>query len=625
MKRLLKLVSLPFAFCFLLLALPPRAAAQQEFRTEYSTTYLIDNSGKAQVTQNITLINNFSTVYAMSYNLSLEGKKPNNIQASQNEKDIPVQVDQNDQETKIAVLFPDAIVGRGKERSFTISYTVDHLATQNGQVWDLTIPRLSQSENFNSYDTTVITPKSFGRLAYISPQPQSQTETETSRTFTFKKDDLTRAGVVGAFGDFQVFSFSLAYHINNPYKDRSGKTEIALVPDTAYQRVYYSNIEPKPQIVKLDEDGNWIATYLLKPGQTLDIQTAGGVQIFAKPQDHYQKSSPPVADLAPSSYWQTQDPTIVQIAQMLGPDPKRIYDYTVKTLSYNYDRVSDSVIRLGAKEALSSPKNAICTEFTDVFVALARAAGVPSREINGYAYTDNPQVQPLSLVADVLHAWPEYWDEQNRVWRPVDPTWGNTTGGVDFFDKFDMSHITFAIHGHSADNPPPAGSYKLAQSPQRDVSVAFGQLPQVRDSTPFIKIKQNKTILPFFPNIIHVTVYNPGPVAIYQQPVSVITAGLNVIGSTPTAFEFIAPFQTEQFDIAYRVPLFSKSEKSTIQVLVGDYKSTLEVSQSSIELLQIVSVFLLLCALLGITFAGLRLVPTLRKYVYKRKPSRTDE
>jgi len=82
-------------------------------------------------------------------------------------------------------------------------------------------------------------------------------------------------------------------------------------------------------------------------------------------------------------------------------------------------------------------------EFTDTFITLVRALGIPAREINGYAYAQNDRLRPLGLEQDVLHSWPEYYDFASQTWQQVDPTWGNTTGGLDYFHKFDLDHFTF--------------------------------------------------------------------------------------------------------------------------------------------------------------------------------------
>ncbi len=107
-----------------------------------------------------------------------------------------------------------------------------------------------------------------------------------------------------------------------------------------------------------------------------------------------------------------------------------------------------------------------------MFVALARAAGIPAREIDGFANTKNTKERPLSLVKDVLHAWPEYWDKDSESWIMVDPTWGNTTNGIDYFNTLDFDHFAFVVKGKDSSYPVPAGGYKRPQDiSAKDVNV----------------------------------------------------------------------------------------------------------------------------------------------------------
>ena len=60
-----------------------------------------------------------------------------------------------------------------------------------------------------------------------------------------------------------------------------------------------------------------------------------------------------------------------------------------------------------------------CNEHTTLFVALARAAGVPSRMNVGVAHQSG---------RFFYHAWPEVWLPDRAAgegghWVPVDPTW----------------------------------------------------------------------------------------------------------------------------------------------------------------------------------------------------------
>lgn len=59
-----------------------------------------------------------------------------------------------------------------------------------------------------------------------------------------------------------------------------------------------------------------------------------------------------------------------------------------------------------------------CTEHTLLFNALARAAGMPSREVSGLMYTQSPKPQYY------WHAWNEVHDGER--WISVDPTWNET-------------------------------------------------------------------------------------------------------------------------------------------------------------------------------------------------------
>ncbi|MDB0045285.1 transglutaminase-like domain-containing protein [Candidatus Pelagibacter sp.] len=82
-----------------------------------------------------------------------------------------------------------------------------------------------------------------------------------------------------------------------------------------------------------------------------------------------------------------------------------------------------------------------CTEHTQLFVNLARAAGMPAREVSGWVYDGTNKLMP--------HAWAEVavnTVDENFLWIPVDPTWNivNPTNLIkaieneSFFNKFSL-------------------------------------------------------------------------------------------------------------------------------------------------------------------------------------------
>lgn len=586
MRRVLVLL-----FLFIVsLSFPIFAHADSSFISSSDVTYEVDAKGITTVTHNITLENAVTDLYATSYSLSLEGTKPINPQASEGLRILPLTTSQDGDKTTIKITFLDAVVGKGKQRHFSLTFQDNTLATKTGEVWEITIPKLTDPATYNYYTVSLIVPPTLGIPAYISPNPTSRkTDSTGNNIFSFSKDVVSKSGVTAAFGQFQVFSFSLIYHLENPLAVRAS-VDIAIPPDTSYQKVNFTSINPMPKNVVVDPDGNWMANFILGSRERVDVKVEGAVQIFPAPRPYPISSAVVLAqDQKETDVWQTSDPLIRNLATKLKT-PRAIYDYVTSNLSYNYSRVTPNVERLGASKALRNPKDAICTEFTDSFIAIARAAGIPAREINGYAYTENPQVQPLSLVSDVLHAWPEYWDQGRQSWIPVDPTWGSTTGGVDYFTKLDLRHFTFVIHGGDSKKPYPPGSYKLGPNPQKDVYVSFGELPQKRTSTPSLGFSVVRSV-PFADMLLTAKISNPGPVALYNQEAQILFDG-KIAQRQPIGI--IPPYANYEIPVSVPYTFLGRSTPSKVTLVLGNtqkdastYKTGVIISNLAIILIVI--------------------------------------
>lgn len=589
------------------------ALAQEQFTVDATVTYNVQDSGNTSVTHDITLTNNFSTLYATTYTLSLQNIDVSNASAytidpSGNKQSLSTDIAKNGETTSIKISFSDAIVGKGASRHFFVTYQNSSFAVRTGEIWEVTIPKLDDKSSFRNYTVILNIPASFGLEAYMSPKPSSFTQSDTGKTYTFTRDQVTQGAINAGFGPFQVFSFTLSYHLENPLSI-SSQTQIALPPDTAFQKIYFSSIDPKPQDVTIDPDGNWLATYKLTPKQRIDVKVAGSVQIFSGARP-FPKPSQDIlsANLKETQYWQINDPLIKNLAQRLKT-PRAIYDYVSQNLKYDFARVQPNVERLGAVKALQNPDQAICMEYTDTFIAIARAAGIPAREINGYAYTENPQLQPLSLVADVLHAWPEYYDKTAGVWIPIDPTWASTTGGENFFDKLDLRHFTFVIHGFDSTKPYAPGSYKLGPNPQKDVFVSFGKLPNDRTSTPVINIESKRTI-PFIGTYLSIKVNNPGPVALYGLTPTVY---FDSLVTSKYSVAILPPYGNYAIQLKVPFSLLGKDTPEVVKITANDSFIEIPTNKSQVVLISLVSlfalfviaIFLILVRLRKITFVKL--------------------
>ena len=584
-----------FVALLLLLITQNDIYAQEEFIIDVNVNYNVQNTGITKVTHTITLENALSNLYAQSYLLNLENIDPINPVSFEGNKQLALTRTEKNDTVSIQVNFDDAVVGKGKVRTFTISFEESNFASRTGEVWEISIPRLSESNNFRSYNINLVVPSSFGKEAYISPDPISIDVEENMISYRFNKVGIQKTGITAGFGKFQVFSFSLNYHLENPL-NKTASTEIAIPPDTAFQKIYYDSINPAPEEVYLDEDGNWLAVYILDPRERIDVIAMGTVQIYANPRKIQTFTSETLQNnLKETEYWQVNDPQIQNLAGTLRT-PKAIYDFVSTNLSYSYDRVKPNVARYGASKALTNPNDAICMEYTDFFIALVRAAGIPAREINGFAYTENPEIQPLSLVADVLHAWPEYWDEQKQVWIPVDPTWGSTTGGVDYFSKLDLRHFTFVIHGTDDTMPYPPGSYKLGPSPQKDVFVNFGQLPEERISSPEISAKV-KNSLPFMHTQVSVVIKNPGPTALYNMEPAIF---FDEILAERTIIPVLPPYASYEFKTLIPFSFLGTNTPEKVVVTAANTKVLIPSNKTQVIIYNLLAIFFVFSLIIAV-------------------------
>ena len=119
---------------------------------------------------------------------------------------------------------------------------------------------------------------------------------------------------------------------------------------------------------------------------------------------------------------------IVALAERLADASRDPFQVAQRINAWVYDSVRKEVT-IGIPSALHVLHTRVgdCNEHTQLFVALARAAGIPARVAAGLAYVDGKFY---------YHAWPEV---MLRGWVAVDPTFGQFPA--------DASHIRFVTGG----------------------------------------------------------------------------------------------------------------------------------------------------------------------------------
>jgi len=456
-----------FIFFSILFLFVNHAEASDSFRTDYNVKYAVNQNAMTHVSMDVTLTNLTEQYYASLYKITVGFTDIKNVVASDVDGRIVPKITQENTGEGIELSFNDHPVGLNNKLFFSLSFDTAQIAQNLSSVWEINIPGISAQNNFSTFNVTVSYPTFLGKPTFI--KPEVSTASSQIGYLYLTKEQLGSSGISLGFGDVQDYKFNLTYHLENSNLFPI-KTELALPPSTNYQDIILSGLNPKPLNVIMDKDGNWLAQYYLRPSQKLNVNAVGQVKVHFSPKTQTISSEEIKAYLTPKSYWESQNPNIRNTASNLKT-PRDIYDFVVKTLNYDFQRVVDSKPRLGAAQALENPNSAVCLEFTDLFVALARASGIPAREVDGFAYAQNSKERPLSLIKDVLHAWPEYYDFGKKTWVMVDPTWGKTAN-TDYFSVLDFDHIAFVLKGYNSDYPIPAGGYKFQTNQDvKDVNI----------------------------------------------------------------------------------------------------------------------------------------------------------
>lgn len=203
---------------------------------------------------------------------------------------------------------------------------------------------------------------------------------------------------------------------------------VALIGDAEpYQRVEAMTISPATYILLDDEYGNRYAEFDFSgqaAGETIAVTIVYRVTVdevnvdlgsctgalpaeFTQPELHIESDNPQITALASE---------LAQGKTTACEKVRAFYDYVGNHLVYSYNGRN-----WGAQAALGE-MGADCTEYSDLLIALSRAAGIPARYVEGLTYFPDA----ANALARTEHAWVEVY-LPGPGWTPLDPTLGRSS------------------------------------------------------------------------------------------------------------------------------------------------------------------------------------------------------
>jgi len=164
-------------------------------------------------------------------------------------------------------------------------------------------------------------------------------------------------------------------------------------------------------------------------GDTLTIRREAESALAASYRLPYSAGGPVAQELEATGLIQVNDPAIVKQAKEIAAgsnDPaevaRRLYEWVYRNLK------KDITLSVPSAVQVLQARQGDCNEHTVLYVALARAVGLPTRTAAGLVHVRG---------RFYYHAWPEVW--LGNDWIAVDPTLGQYPA--------DASHLRFVVGG----------------------------------------------------------------------------------------------------------------------------------------------------------------------------------
>jgi transglutaminase-like putative cysteine protease len=192
---------------------------------------------------------------------------------------------------------------------------------------------------------------------------------------------------------------------------------VPLPPETAFQKVSNLKVTPAPDIRTDPTLGNRVAFLSWKAPipATLEVGVSYELERFEESAHRETLSESNRSRFLESDRLGLIDARIKSMSdqatagkQGTMAKARALYDFVLAHMTY--DKVTPGWGRGDVKRACDTPAGN-CSDYHSLFIALARAAGIPARFHYGYS------IQPGGKIG--AHCWAQFFDEE-KGWVPVD-------------------------------------------------------------------------------------------------------------------------------------------------------------------------------------------------------------
>ncbi|MDI3318123.1 MAG: transglutaminase-like domain-containing protein [Bacillota bacterium] len=185
------------------------------------------------------------------------------------------------------------------------------------------------------------------------------------------------------------------------------------------------------QEVATGDGGERVASYQVDVPGGATVQLVQTYRLALRAAGAWDGAPPGPSDLAAEAGVEAGDARLARLAAQLAEGAQDERTKAERILRYVHGRLRyEPASPAAGKGALAGflAGSGTCTEYARLFVALARAAGVPARIVNGELLLDGAGRPATGAFRSVVrHEWAEFW-QPGAGWIPVDPTFTGSVG-----------------------------------------------------------------------------------------------------------------------------------------------------------------------------------------------------